>query len=131
MLVRAARTSFMLGASSRVSRYKAAYPAASSHALRSRSGTSRDSASITTISRLGFERPVSTKLRCRLETPASSARCSWLLPRDKRRDRMICPILSEELSVEVAMLANVRHRGRQRHYLGGNRREGRALLPPR
>ena len=44
--------------------------------LRSRSGTWSRSARCSSISGLGRERPVSTKLKCLVETPASSARSS-------------------------------------------------------
>src|SRR4051794_4088214 len=55
--------------------------------LRSRSGTSSSSASRSTISGLGRERPVSTKLRWRAEMPASRARSSWLRWRRRRQSR--------------------------------------------
>jgi len=50
----------MAGSSSERWRYMGAKPAATSSALRSRSGTSSRSASRSTISRLGAARPVST-----------------------------------------------------------------------
>jgi hypothetical protein len=53
----------MSGSSSARCSYRGAYPAASMSWLRSRSGTSSWSASSSTISALGRERPVSTKLR--------------------------------------------------------------------
>ena len=66
-------------------------PAASNKALRSRSGTSRWSARVRTSSGLGRERPVSTKLRCRGDTPASWARSSWLRWRRPRQSLKSTP----------------------------------------
>jgi hypothetical protein len=56
--------------------FRAAKPAAISRALRSRSGISSSSANRRISSRLGWARPVSTKLKCRGETSACSARAS-------------------------------------------------------
>jgi len=42
--------------------------------------------------RLGLDRPVSTKLRCRAETSASSARSSWLRRRRWRQSRSNSPM---------------------------------------
>src|SRR5205814_2334450 len=53
--------------------------------LRSRSGTSSARESSRTISRLGCDRPVSRKLRCRVEIPASTDRSSWLNLRRARQ----------------------------------------------
>ena len=76
-----------------------AYPAASRSALRSRSGTSRCSASRSTISLLGRERPVSMKLRCRDETPASSARSICVSRRRPRHSRRSSPISGPDRDV--------------------------------
>lgn len=56
--------------------YTGANPAARSSRLRSRSGTSKCSPRRSTMSLLGFARPVSTKLRCRVEISAAIARSS-------------------------------------------------------
>ena len=74
----ALRTASMSGSSSRRSPYIGAYPAAISSRLRSRSGTSSRLASRSSMARLGTDRPLSTKLRWRVETAASPARSSWL-----------------------------------------------------
>lgn len=58
------------GSSNGLSGYTGAYPAASSSALRSRSGSSSDSASRTTMFRPGTDRPDSMKLRYRCAVPA-------------------------------------------------------------
>ena len=58
---------------------------ARSKALRSRDGTSNNSARCNTNSRLGTDRPVSTSLRWRVDTSASSAMSSWDNPRRRRR----------------------------------------------
>src|SRR5690606_27147929 len=49
------------------------------------------SASRSTISRLGLDRPVSTKLRCRAETSASRASSSWLIRRRCLQSRSNVP----------------------------------------
>src|SRR5229473_2624222 len=59
--------------------------------LRSRNGTSSARASVSTISRLGTARPVSTKLRCRGEISAAIARSSWLMRRSPRHSRSSDP----------------------------------------
>ena len=87
----ASRTGAISGASIGRSSNAGAKPAASSSRLRSRSGTSSCSERCRTISRLGFERPVSRKLRCRADTPASSARSSWLSRRRCRQSRSSVP----------------------------------------
>src|SRR5215831_1004028 len=55
--------------------------------LRSRSGTSSDSASRTTMARPGTDRPLSMKLTCRCVVPARSASSSWLTRRRVRHSR--------------------------------------------
>ncbi|CAM5232127.1 hypothetical protein SVIOM74S_09174 [Streptomyces violarus] len=54
-------------------------------------GTSRCSASRSTISSLGRERPVSMKLMCRAEESARSASSSWLTRRCSRQARSSGP----------------------------------------
>jgi hypothetical protein len=55
--------------------------------FRSRSGTSSDSASRTTMARPGTERPLSMKLMCRCVVPARIASSSWLTRRRVRHRR--------------------------------------------
>ena len=43
---------------------------------------------------LGFDRPVSTKLRCRAEMPAWRERSSWLTWRRSRQLRSCCPTIA-------------------------------------
>ncbi len=85
----AARTGAMSGASMGRVPKAGAKPAASSHALRSRSGTSSASVSCSTMARLGRARPDSRKLRCRCETPVSSASASCETRRCSRHSRRI------------------------------------------
>jgi hypothetical protein len=66
-----------------------AKPAATSMALRSRSGRSSASARRSTISVLGLERSDSMKERWRVDTSALSARSSWLIPRSPRHSLSI------------------------------------------
>ena len=87
----ASRTGCISGAAKSVAWNVGANPPAISSALRSRSGTSSWSARCSTISRLGRERPVSTKLRWRAEMPAALARSSWLRRRRVRQSRRSCP----------------------------------------
>ena len=68
-----------------LAKHRARSPAARRSVLRSRSGTSRCSARWSRSSRLGRDRPVSTKLRCRGDTSASTARSSWLRRRRWRQ----------------------------------------------
>ena len=68
-----------------------ANPAATSSTLRSRRGISSCSARCSTMSREGCERPVSRKLRCRVEISASEARSSWLMRRRWRHSRNRSP----------------------------------------
>ena len=77
------------------SAYIGAKPAAVSRPLRSRSGTSSRLARRSTISRLGIARPVSTKLRCRVDRSASTARSSWLRRRRWRQPRSWVPTVRE------------------------------------
>ena len=100
--------------------YVGAYPAAISSGLRSRSGTSRCSARCSTISRLGRDRPVSTKLRCRAETPASFARSSWLRRRRVRQSRSSWPTVNRDGLGDHAHRRYRRGAARD-HYLTGNR----------
>ena len=72
------------------------------------------------MSALGFERPVSTKLRWRAETPASSARSSWLRRRRWRQARSIGPIPLVDMRADSTVVTVVR-RGVRRAYLAGNR----------
>src|SRR5262245_19867413 len=67
--------------------------------LRSRSGTSSSSARRSTISRLGRERPVSMKLRCRDETPLTEDSSSWLSRRVWRQVRSSPPIAGRSLTI--------------------------------
>jgi hypothetical protein len=83
----AARAADIAGSDSDSAPYIGAKPAATSSALRSRSGTARLSASLRTMPRLGCERPVSTKLKCRAEISMSVARSSWLRWRRCRHSR--------------------------------------------
>src|SRR3954468_7488311 len=87
----ARRTGSSSGAPSGRSPYTGAYPALTSSALRSPSGTSSIPASSCASSRLGCARPVSRKLRWRVEMPASVARVSWLMPRASRQRRSSLP----------------------------------------
>src|SRR3954452_20339061 len=89
--------------------------AATSSSLRPRSGTSSCSARCSTISRLGRARPVSRKLRCRAETPASFERSSWESRRRCRQVRRREPTGGE------VMAPTVGRRGRRVAYLAGNR----------
>jgi hypothetical protein len=59
--------------------------------LRSRSGIPSASASRAIMSRLGCDLPVSTQLRCRGDTLASSASSSWLKRRVVRHSRTRVP----------------------------------------
>ena len=81
----------MAGASSGTSLNRGAYPAASSIAFRSRSGTSSAPATASTSSGLGRDRPVSTKLRWRVDTPTSSERSIWLRRRRTRQSLSSSP----------------------------------------
>lgn len=74
----AVRTGASAGSSRLVSGYTGAYPAASSRPLRSRSGSSSDSASRTIMPRPGADRPLSMKLMCLWVVPARIASSSWL-----------------------------------------------------
>ncbi len=64
-----------------------AKPAARSSSLRSRSVSSIDSASRTTMLRPGRERPCSMKLTCRWVVSARIASSSWLIRRAVRQRR--------------------------------------------
>ena len=68
-----------------------AYPAATRRTLRSRKGTSSCAARWRTISRLGCERPVSRKLKWRVEISASQESSSWLKRRRWRHSRRRSP----------------------------------------
>ena len=80
--------------------------------------TSRWSARCSTISRLGRERPVSTKLRWRDEMPASDARSSWLSRRRVRQSRQQRADASG-CAASASTPRYRRSRGRN-HYLRGN-----------
>jgi hypothetical protein len=56
-----------------------------------RGGTSRARARSRTMSRLGCARPVSMKLRWRVDTSASTAKASWLSRRRSRHCRRSAP----------------------------------------
>ena len=87
----ASRALASAGSSSGRSGNIGAKPAAVSITLRSRGGTASSSARRRTMARLGAERPVSMKLRCRQEISASHARSSWLKRRRRRQARMCSP----------------------------------------
>src|SRR3954464_6506213 len=111
------------------SRYGGAKPPASNSRLRSPIGRSRCWARWTRSWRLGLDRPVSTKLRCFVETFASRDSSSWLRPRRVRQKRISSPAVWGSCSVCTTThlkLAGVRS-GSRRHYTRGNRR---AALPP-
>ncbi|GII61011.1 hypothetical protein Skr01_10960 [Sphaerisporangium krabiense] len=55
--------------------------------MRSRIGTSRDSASRMIIDRPGVDRPLSMKLTCRCVVPVRMASSSWLTRRRLRHSR--------------------------------------------
>jgi hypothetical protein len=124
-LVRIRSSASRTGASSGSSRERSgkagAWPAASSRWLRSRRGISSCSASSSTISGLGLERPVSTKLRCRAEIPASSASSSWLRRWRLRHSRSSGPTPGWELIVAISVAATLAAGRSQFDYLGGNR----------
>src|SRR5690606_28605279 len=61
------------------------------------------SARCNSISRLGRERPVSRKLRCRVEMLASQARSSWLSLRRWRQSRISCPTGREDTTLFIRM----------------------------
>ncbi len=50
---------------------------------------------------LGFDRPVSTKLRCLAEIPASSAKSSWVRRLRLRQSRSSGPTPGWELMVAI------------------------------
>src|SRR4051794_7185771 len=68
-----------------------ACPAASSNWFRSRNGMSSSSARLSSVSRPGLERPVSTKLRWRVEIPASRESSSCVIRRRSRQLRSSGP----------------------------------------
>ena len=72
-------------------------PPARTSALRSRSGISRCSARCSSSSRLARARPVSTKLRCRADTPLTEARSSWLRRATWRQCRSRSPTVGAVL----------------------------------
>ena len=80
-----------------------------------------------TMSALGRERPVSTKLRCRADTPVSSARSSWLSRRRRRQSRRSGP--TPGVAAAVAMAATLAVPTARGTYLAGNRRAHLALGP--
>jgi hypothetical protein len=79
------------------------------------------------MSALGRERPVSTKLKCRADTPASSARSSWLSRRRLRQSRSSGP--TPAVAPALAMRPTLARRVRLGTYLGGNRPVHRRLGP--
>jgi hypothetical protein len=70
-------------------------------------GTASASASVSTISRLGLERPVSRKLRWRPEIPASIARASWLFLRAVRQALSKGPTVVDWPSIVADMLMRI------------------------
>ncbi len=119
----ASRTGASSGSSSARSGKAGAWPAASSSWLRSRNGTSSCSASSSTISALGVERPVSTKLRCRAEMPASSARSSCVRRRRLRHSRSSGPTRGWELTVAISWWPTLAATRPPLDYLRGNRQD--------
>ena len=119
----ASRTGASSGSSSERSGKAGAWPAASSSWFRSRNGTSSCSASSSTISALGVERPVSTKLRCRAEMPASSARSSCVRRRRVRHSRSSGPTRGWELTVAISWWATLAASVPRLDYLRGNRQD--------
>src|SRR3954471_23612188 len=85
-------------------------------------GRSRCWARWTRSWRLGLDRPVSTKLKCLVETFASRDRASWLRPRCVRQKRISSPAVCGSCSVWTATRRNLTGR-----YTRGNRRA--ALAP--
>src|SRR3954468_16822999 len=85
-------------------------------------GRSRCWARWTRSWRLGLDRPVSTKLRCLVETLASRESSSWLKPRRVRQKRISSPAVWGSCSVWTTTGLKL-----ARHYTRGNRR---AAPPP-
>src|SRR4051794_16320431 len=86
-------------------------------------GRSRCWARWTRSWRLGLDRPVSTKLRCLVETFASRDSSSWLSPRRVRQKRISSPAVRGSCSV----CATTRLKLAGRRYTRGDRP---AALPP-
>ena len=66
-----------------------------------------------------LERPVSTKLRCLVETFASSASSSWLRPRRVRQKRISSPAVCGSRSVWTTTRVKVARRPIRFHYPAG------------
>src|SRR3546814_12913666 len=79
----------------------------------------------TTLFRSGRERPVSTKLRCRVLIPDSLESSSWLRRRRLRHSRISGPIGwprdGAESRTALLMGLSLYAAGRARHYLRGHR----------
>lgn len=112
----------MSGASRVRSAYTGASPAATSSRFWSRAGTSSTVANRSTIALLALARPVSTKLTCRAETPASTARSNWLSRRRRRQARINAPNVAggSHCPSGVVMEISVPPRRAPDHYLSGN-----------
>src|SRR5215208_4019927 len=117
------RSGRIISPSKACSRYGGAKPPASSSRLRSAIGRSRCWARWTSSWRLGLDRPVSTKLRCLVETFASRESSSWLRPRRPRQKRINSPAVWGSCSVWTT----TRLKLAGRRYTRGN---GRAAFAP-
>ena len=88
---RASRTGASTASASSLPRYTGANPACCSATLRSASGACNSCNQLSSSSRLGWARPLSTKLTCRWLTPMRRASSSWLRRLDLRAVcRVVC-----------------------------------------